>query len=240
MRQMTLDVVLADRIKDYILLNDLQENDRIPSNRDLAESFQVQRLTVSSALKRLVNEGVLYALPRSGYYVAEKKIVRDLVKFESFTEMMQTKGLEVVTKCIHISITESNKNISQRLGIPLGTKLYEIKRVRIIEDKPFAVETSYIPEQYIPGIEQLDLETNSLYEILANEYHIQLSGACQEISMAFADEEDKDLLEVEEGEALFLLRSVAVNQQNEKIEYSKSLTRGDRCIFTNVLTKKEV
>ncbi|MFC7394074.1 GntR family transcriptional regulator [Scopulibacillus cellulosilyticus] len=240
MKNVTLDIVLAEKIKAYIATHQLKENERIPSNRDLAKIFNVQRMTVTMALNRLVNEGIIFSVPRKGYFVSEKKIIRDLVKFESFSEMMKSKGLKVVTKLMSIEIQKGDKIASAALGISEETNIYKIRRLRIISDHPFTLETSYIPEKYVKGIENHDLEGQSLYKLLERIYGIVLCGATQEISMVTPVKEDRLLLDVSEGEELLLLRSVANDKNGKKIEYSESLTRGDRCLFRNVLTRKEV
>lgn len=240
MKNVTLDIVLAEKIKAFIEKHQLKVNDKIPSNREFAEMFGVQRLTVSLALKRLQNEGLIFSIPRKGYFIAEKKIVRDLIKFESFTEMMWSKGLDIETKCMSVNVIECPENIARAFDILEGTKTYEIKRLRNYANKPLAVETSYIPEKYVQGLENQDLEGSSLYKVLEEIYLIKLCGATQEISMVKANEENSLLLDIPVGEALLLLKSVAQSSDGRRIEYSESLTRGDRCVFTNVLTREEV
>lgn len=240
MKNVTLDIVLAERIKSFMKENQLEENEQLPSNRELAQMFEVQRLTVTSALKRLVNEGVIYAVPRKGYFVAEKKIIRDLVKFESFSEMAKSKGLDISTKTIGIKRIKSSKHVSKALDILEGTSVYEIRRLRIYKEKPLALEISFIPEKYVKGLEKEDLEKNSLYGILADLYGIVLEGASQEITMLMPNKEYQKLLDTDSRDALLVLKSIAYTKTGSRIEYSESITRGDRCTFMNVLTREEL
>jgi GntR family transcriptional regulator len=240
MKNVTLDIVLAERIKSFMKRYQLEEQEQLPSNRELAKMFEVQRLTVTAALNRLVNEGVIYAVPRKGYFVSEKKIVRDLVKFESFSEMAKSKGLEISTKSISVRKKKSSKPISRALDILEGTTVYEIKRLRIYKNKPLALEISFIPEHLTKELENQDLENNSLYDILTRLYGIVLEGASQEITMAMPDREYQNLLEVDSNDALLVLKSIAYTEAGTRIEYSESITRGDRCTFMNVLTREEL
>lgn len=45
---------VKDAMNDYIELNNLQPNDPLPSERELAEIFQISRLTVRKALNLLI------------------------------------------------------------------------------------------------------------------------------------------------------------------------------------------
>lgn len=236
MKSITLDVQISDEIKEYIRDNNLRPGDRLPSERELAERFNVQRLTVRSALKRLINENIIYSVRGSGNYVGEEKIIRNLLEFGSLTKTIATSGNALKTKVIHINLIESDKKVAKKLQLTIGTKLYEIKRLRIVREIPLALETSYIPASYVKNIQKVDLENTSLYEVLEKEYDIKLVTAAQEISMVFANEKENQLLGIEEGEALLMLESIAEDSEGNKIEYSKSLTRGDRCVFTSELT----
>lgn len=238
MKRITLDIQISDEIKNYIKSKGFKQGDRLPSERELAEIFNVQRLTVRSALKRLINENLIYSIRGSGNYVSEEKIERDLFEFGSLTKTIERSGHILRNAVIHIKEIESNKKISRNLDIALGTKVYEIKRLRIVDEIPLTFETSYIPVRFIEGIKNFDLENESLYEILEKHYNITLTTANQEISMVFGDEEESELLQVNEGEALLMLKCTALDSEGRKIEYSKSLTRGDRCVFTSVLRKR--
>ncbi|MGF7059663.1 GntR family transcriptional regulator [Brassicibacter mesophilus] len=237
MRSITLDIQIYFEIKKYINKNELKTGDRLPSERELSEIFNVQRLTVREALKRLKNEGIVYSIRGSGNYIAEEKIQRNLSKFESLTNTIKKIGFNIKTKVIYIKEIESNKKLSNIMDVTLGTKVYEVKRLRFVKDIPLALETSYIPVRYAQGLNNCDLENKSLYETLENQYNIKLSSANQEIFMVFADKEESKLLGIGEGDALLMLKGTVLDSEGKKIEYSKSLTRGDRCVFTSELTR---
>ena len=78
MKGITLDVLIADEIRSQIENGQYPEDSRLPSERELCDEFSVQRLTVRSSLQILKYEGYIYSKNRSGYYVAKRRITKNL------------------------------------------------------------------------------------------------------------------------------------------------------------------
>ena len=68
-----------EKLENFISVNRLTANTRIPSERDLCEMWGVSRSTLRNAVDTLVEYGLLYRVLGSGVYVAEPKLVRNLV-----------------------------------------------------------------------------------------------------------------------------------------------------------------
>lgn len=58
-------------IQNRIEQGELQPHERIPTEKELMEQFQVSRITVVNALASLVKEGIIYRVPGRGSFVAE-------------------------------------------------------------------------------------------------------------------------------------------------------------------------
>ncbi|WP_027094101.1 GntR family transcriptional regulator [Cohnella thermotolerans] len=57
--------------KDLIAEGKLKENDKIPSEKELMEQFDVSRITVANALVQLAKDGWIYRIPGRGSFVSE-------------------------------------------------------------------------------------------------------------------------------------------------------------------------
>ena len=124
MKLMTLDLIVSEEVKYMIESGLLKSGDKIPSERDLSEKYNVQRLTVRSGLQILEEAGIIYSKPRSGYYVANppiKKIADDIV---STTSEIQSTNNEFETKIIKFTEKEIDKYLYTEMKLPLVTRLY--------------------------------------------------------------------------------------------------------------------
>jgi len=64
-----LYIQIQNHFKQLISSRQLVEDDRIPTEKELIEQFQVSRITVANALADLANEGWIYRIPGRGSYV---------------------------------------------------------------------------------------------------------------------------------------------------------------------------
>lgn len=83
--------------------------------------------------------------------MAEIYIERSMDSPASLTNLLKAKGYKVENKVIEQKIIESNYTISHILGVPLATKLFYYKRLRIVEDQPKILEKTYINLDIVPG-----------------------------------------------------------------------------------------
>lgn len=67
-------------------------HEAIPAERQLAELFNVSRMTVRQAIQALVDDGVLYRRIGSGTYVSEEKVTENMDAVTSFTNLMLKQG----------------------------------------------------------------------------------------------------------------------------------------------------
>jgi GntR family transcriptional regulator, transcriptional repressor for pyruvate dehydrogenase complex len=67
-----LSDAIADRIRDFIIRQDLGEGTRLPSERSLAERFGTSRPTVSQAIRTLSLMGLVESRRGSGAYVLRR------------------------------------------------------------------------------------------------------------------------------------------------------------------------
>ena len=85
-------VKIHDQIKKDIDEGIWEIGERLPSERDLAETFEVSRMTLRQAITLLVEEGVLERRVGSGTYVASTRVQEKMRGTTSFTEIMKSQG----------------------------------------------------------------------------------------------------------------------------------------------------
>ncbi|MDO5375369.1 MAG: GntR family transcriptional regulator [Staphylococcus rostri] len=70
----SLKQIVVEKIKDYILTEQLNVGDKLPTERQLAEDYQVSRSVVREALSYLENTGVTESVQGRGTLVKEQDI----------------------------------------------------------------------------------------------------------------------------------------------------------------------
>lgn len=237
-------VPLYIQIKDYLRLN-IQNgvfavNERIPSERQLAEHFNVNRLTVSKALSELTQEGFVYSRVGKGTYVSSPKIDQALQSLTSFTEDMNSRGKKASSRVLYACVDSANKEVARALSILPGAEVVVLHRVRLADGLPVALERSHIIYALCPRIlDQHDFSQESLYHVLREQYNLHLTYAHQTIEAVIAGEAEQDVLEAEPGTPILSVTRVTFTENDQPIEYVRSSYRGDRYKFYTVLRQLE-
>lgn len=229
---------LSDRIREYLESAHIKEDQQLPSNERLAEQFGVQKGTVRAALERLKEEGIVYSVKGVGTFAAKKKILRNMERFESFSQMAQQNGSTVSTKLLSCRVITAGYTLAEEFNLPPWAHITEIIRLRKVDEETAALEISHIPAYLVPELESKPL-AGSLYGILEQEYRIRLTRGKQTMTVRAADEKEAKLLKCSQGDALAVMEMRAFDQDGQKVEYACSLTRGDRCRFTSILRMEE-
>ena len=234
MRLLTLDVIISNEIKYMIDHQPILEGEKLPGERELAALLDVQRATVRKGLKILLNEGWIYAKNRSGYFVSPKRIKKNVYFLDSTSKSIQTEGTEMKLTLVKCETIEVGKELSPRIKLPLGTKLFFICRLRTVKNEHVSLEISYIPVEQAPTLLEKDLEKKALYEILEQEYLVDLDHSTQTITTEKANSQVADLLDIEEGTSLLREDGLVSNREGESVEYSISYMKMDRFEYTNI------
>ncbi len=106
-----------------------------------------------------------------------------------------------------------------------------IDRLRSVDGEPIVLVITYVPYDLCPALINEDVSIRSLYEILEKKYGLELVYGRRTLEAVAATKEEAELLELEEGDPIVLLRSISYLKDGRPIEYFKARHRGDRSRF---------
>lgn len=216
---------------------DLKENEKLPTEKELCDQYNISRATVRQALRELEIEDYIYKIQGKGTFVSPKRYQQDLLKFYSFTDEMKKLGKTPTSKVLEFDITTPNKKIAKTLSITTNEKVYRFTRLRLADNEPMMLETSYIPYELFKGITKEDLENRPLYTILIEEFNTSFSKAEEMFRPTLMEDDEADKLHYIEGGPAILLERITYNNNEKIIEYTKSVARGDKFKYHVVLEK---
>ena len=199
----------------------------VPTERELALRMRTSRTTVRQALSELVVEGRLVRRQGSGTYVAEPKITWPLY-LASFTEQVKASGFEPSGEVLAAQRAPATVELAERLGVAPRTPVYRFERLRLADDWPIAVESSWLPAKRFPGLTRLIRVSGSLHEILATRYATQLSTVEESIETAPATPREAEPLRVDVGTPMLVVSRQNFDADGTVVEFGRTWFRGDR------------
>lgn len=217
--------------KDMIEKGELKYKDMIPSERELAAQHNISRMTVRQALTNLVNDGFLIRKKGLGTFVDRPKIEQKLKGLTSFTEDMLASGMKPSAKLLDFSKIEASKSVADKLSIQQGDPVYEIKRLRLADAIPMALETTYLPFEIFKDLNE-QVITGSLYEYIENELQLTIKKASQVLEASIAKKTESSILDISVGAPVLLIERYSYLDNHRPLEFVKSVYRADRYKFT--------
>ena len=199
----------------------------IPSERRLSTDLGVSRLTLRAALDDLVREGYLVRRHGSGTFVSEPKIAQQLT-LTSFSEDMRRRGMVPDSRTISLENVHAGPQVARALSMSPDGRVFQIRRLRLADGEPMAVETLHVPVSLVPGLTAAQLEHASFYALLEHRYNVVIATGLQTIEPTVTNEEESQLLDVPLHSPAFLFERTSQTVDGETVEFVRSIYRGDR------------
>jgi GntR family transcriptional regulator len=223
---------LAEQIREQIRSGRLQPGDQLASERLLSEQHAISRMTVRQALAYLTREGVLMARHGLGTFVAEPKHTYDALHLLGFTEEVMQRGGTAVSQVLEQRCVTPPPRVADGLRLSPGGPVTEIVRLRLWDETPLLLETTYVPATLCPGLETEDLATQSLYAVMESRYSVRVVRSQQTLEATIANDFEAQLFSVALGTPMILLEGVTYDDRGRPAEYCKAVYRGDRFKFS--------
>ena len=231
MEKVPLTKQLVDQLETFIK-EKLQPNDKLPSERDLSELYQVSRNTVRAALNELFLRGFIYRSTGKGTFVAERFDERtDVSGSYSFTKQMLAMNRKPVTRIQCLEKIAAPAKIAKRMRIEPGTPVYVLDRLRIADTLPMMIERSYLPANTVPGLNQEALSKTPLYDWLEGHYGIHIVSVDEAFFAGLVTPEDAEQLRVAPASACLNIRRTTFADTGEIVEYTLSVARADQFVY---------
>jgi GntR family transcriptional regulator len=221
-------VQIVDHVRELIKKNKLREGQTFCSEGEVSQALGISKMPVRQAFQKLRSEGLLVIAKGKRPIVGSGRVPWNFQQLRGFSEEMKRRGLAPSARLLSMDLEDPDMEVAQALKLTPGERVYCLRRLRLVDGEPVAVVTSYLPARIFAGIDQQDLENQSLYSIFERNYKRKLQWAEELIGAVVAGQEDAAVLQTSLGSALLIIKETTYDSQNVAIEFSVSLLRGDR------------
>jgi len=226
-----LYIQLKETLRTAITANRLKAGDKIPTEIELSDKYNISRVTVRKAITELVEEGYLVKKQGKGTFVQTQKIERKILHLKSFTASCEAHGMTVTSRVIKKELIDPDENEKERLMLEEDDQLIHIQRVRYADDQPLMLENNFYSFKRYKFLLEENLD-GSLYELLEEKYDINLNNAGEtSLEIVRASDQEAPLLDITIGEPLFYLETV-VSDTDVPVYLGRQYIVGERYKFS--------
>jgi len=226
---------VAKELQRLIDTEVLPAGTRLTNEIEFADRLGVSRPTMRRAIQYLVDRGMLVRKRGVGTQVVRNQVNRSL-ELTSLYDDLEKAGRKPRTEVLSSGMVAAGEDEAEALGLPTGTEVFELRRLRYADDEPIALMTNYLPAGLI-DVEPEVLVTTGLYELIRGAgYRIRVAD--QTIGATNAPADIAAMLHEKKGAALITMRRVAYDDEGMAVEYGTHVYRSSRYSFSLTLVER--
>lgn len=212
----------------------------LPTENELVRRYGISRITVRKALDLLLGDGLIAKRRGYGTYVQNPRVEQTLTRVLHFSNEMEKRGRKTSTSMLTNKVLPAHKAIAEALGIPEGTDLIQVSRLRYADDVPMCMENAFLIRERCPRVAAEDFSRQSLRSFLVENYNIVWNHARQNIFAVKATAQLARHLKVVAGDPFIYVERVSFDQFGNPGEYLQAYYRGDSYYLTAELNAQSI
>jgi len=205
----------------------LKPGAELPSDAQLCDEFGVSRMTARHAMNSLAQEGLVFRVRGRGTFVGEPPTHRRANSLLSFSNEMRRQGRVPSSRVLGRAVRAPTREEALRLQLKDTEKVVWLRRIRLADGHPIAVESTRLHRRTATAVLAADLQKESLHAVLVRAGCLPTKGRAT-ISAEPAAADDARWLEMRKGDPLLVERRIILDQQGRPLEFTESRYPADR------------
>jgi DNA-binding GntR family transcriptional regulator len=199
---------------------------KLPSERELCELFSTTRITLKDALLALEADGRIYREKRRGLRVSYPRLIYNPLYKMHFQRMVTMQNRRVETKVVATRQVMADAPLSKEMELAPLSNLYQICRVRYLDDRIVTYVEHFLKPQRFPGIMLHDL-SKSLTQTYEDHFDLRFSRSRFSIYPAAARGEVAQQLNVTAGSPILMITRINYDQDGMLVDCDHEYWRHD-------------
>ena len=217
-------------IEKLIQSGEFQSGECLPPSHELAIRFGATEAEIDDAIAELIYEGELERVqpaPLPEVIIPKVQLWGTLGGSHSITKEAKKRGEEPGVEIINWQLVDAWPSIAKRMQLDPGDKVQIMERLRSANGRPLAIEVSYFPAKFYPGITP-DLFTEegsgqSSFAVMEKQFGLKSDRAADEVTVVRLEKREAEYLQVEPGLPVLERFRVTYSDQGVPIKSSRAV-----------------
>jgi GntR family transcriptional regulator len=221
------------QVKDGELID---KSGRLMTEAELGRHFGVSRITIRNAISPLVDEGMFARTRGRGTFLRSNQPENWVGKLMGFSETIRDAGYHAGAKILQQGMTNRHDpDVRTQLR---ERAVYQLRRLRLADDTPIAIEHAFYPPDIGLEIEKRDLTSIIMYSVFEDELGHPIKEARQTIGASLADAASAKLLGVKAGSPLLSIERLTIGKDERPLELLRAVYLPDYFRLSINLTRR--
>ena len=233
-RSIPLYFQLEQILKSKILTGEFSPGEKIPTESELCETYQVSKITVRQAILNLVNQRLLVRKQGKGTFTRERAgESASTFRFSGNINDFISDGLKMnEVKTIGITRKQASSKVAKLLRIEEGEEVVEIRRTRNFNKSPVSYIKNYLPLEIGNQIRKKDLLAHSMLQTLRDKLKIPITHGIQYIEATVADHDVASALSLSVFSCVLYSELIMFRGDGCPVEFAQHFFRPDQFRYT--------
>lgn len=217
--------IIATDLEQDLINQKYSYGERLPSETELMETYDVSRITARKALADLEAQGLIYKIQGKGCFASISQKRQSLLQIHSYTKEILNAGMTPKKRILSCQVRLGTEEEIALLKLSKENKVFCLERLIFADEQVLCQTRAVLPYHLFPKIERYDFHTASLYDIIESEYHTKIYHTSMEISPVCAEQPVAAHMLLPEHTPLILTENISTTKTGNKeipIELSSS------------------
>ncbi|WP_312251889.1 UTRA domain-containing protein [Streptococcus parasuis] len=207
----------------------------LPTENELMEIYSYSKDTIRKALSLLEMDGYIQKKQGKSSIVIEHGLMKEqyLSEIKTAGELNKRSKHKIQTELTSLYIVQGQDDLMSTFEVDDKVDFYRVSRVRTIDSERLEYEISYFDRRVIPYLSK-EIAESSIYRYLEEELKLTISHSRREISFRFANEEEKQLMDLADYEMVVVVTSVTYLSNGQAFQYGTISYRPDKVSFVSM------
>jgi GntR family trehalose operon transcriptional repressor len=207
----------------------------LPTENELMEIYSYSKDTIRKALSLLEMDGYIQKKQGKSSIVIEHGLMKEqyLAEIKTAGELNKRSKHQIQTELTSLYIVQGQDDLMSTFEVDDKVDFYRVSRVRLIDGERLEYEISYFDRRVVSYLSK-EIAESSIYRYLEEELKLTISHSRREISFRFANEEEKQLMDLADYEMVVVVTSVTYLSNGQAFQYGTISYRPDKVSFVSM------